>query len=144
MLFQLPASRQFGSSPVVNTSAFIITHVAESCPISSHVAACHFTQAVSGRHTTTFVEREAVCVRRHGSDDRVVWYKSFTIICADFEAGFMFTPEELRKAKILPVLTNPNALDWHRLSPMCGLSRENGLQAVRPRCSMSCWKEVCG
>jgi CRP-like cAMP-binding protein len=36
--------------------------------------------------------------------DSVLWYKSFTIICADFEAGFMFTPEELRQAKIFACL----------------------------------------
>ena len=36
--------------------------------------------------------------------DSVLWYKSFTIIYADFEAGFMFTPEELRQAKIFACL----------------------------------------
>jgi thioredoxin reductase len=36
--------------------------------------------------------------------DSVLWYKNFTIIYADFEAGFMFTPEELRHAKIFACL----------------------------------------
>jgi CRP-like cAMP-binding protein len=36
--------------------------------------------------------------------DSVLWYKSFTIIDADYEAGFMFTPEELRQAKIFAYL----------------------------------------
>jgi thioredoxin reductase (NADPH) len=36
--------------------------------------------------------------------DSVLWYKSFTIIYADFEAGFMFTPKELRQAKIFACL----------------------------------------
>jgi AraC-like DNA-binding protein len=32
-----------------------------------------------------------------------LWYTSFTIICADYEGG-MFTPEELRQAKIFACL----------------------------------------
>ena len=36
--------------------------------------------------------------------DSVLWYKSFTILCADFEAAFMFTPEELRQADIFACL----------------------------------------
>jgi thioredoxin reductase (NADPH) len=36
--------------------------------------------------------------------DSVLWHKSFTIIYAGFEAGFMFTPEELRKGRIFACL----------------------------------------
>jgi CRP-like cAMP-binding protein len=36
--------------------------------------------------------------------DSVLWYKRFTIIYADYEAGFMFTPEELLQAKIFACL----------------------------------------
>ena len=39
-----------------------------------------------------------------GLIDSLLWYKSFTIIYADFEAGFMFTPEELRQADIFACL----------------------------------------
>jgi thioredoxin reductase (NADPH) len=39
-----------------------------------------------------------------GVIDSSLWYKSFTIIYADFEAAFMFTPEELRQAKIFACL----------------------------------------
>jgi thioredoxin reductase (NADPH) len=42
----------------------------------------------------------------HGTPhiDRVLWYKSFTFIQADFEAALMFTPEELRQAEIFACL----------------------------------------
>jgi hypothetical protein len=52
----------------------------------------------------TFVEREGVRIPRRGRIDSILWYKSFTIIHADFEAGVMFTPEELRQAKIFACL----------------------------------------
>src|ERR1700722_14778867 len=39
-----------------------------------------------------------------GVIDGVLWYKSFTIIHAGLEAGFMFTPEELRQTKIFACL----------------------------------------
>jgi hypothetical protein len=39
-----------------------------------------------------------------GVIDSALWYKSFTIICADFEAGLMFTSEEWRQAKIFACL----------------------------------------
>ena len=49
------------------------------------------------------------------------------------------------RPKSLPALMRPNALDWRILSPMCGLSRENGsFGRAHQLCSMCCWKAVCG
>ena len=39
-----------------------------------------------------------------GVTDSILWYKRFKIIYAGLEAGPMFTPEELRKAKIFDCL----------------------------------------
>jgi hypothetical protein len=50
------------------------------------------------------VEREASAFLGVGLIDSVLCYKSFSIIYTDFEAAFMFTPEELRQAEIFACL----------------------------------------
>lgn len=39
-----------------------------------------------------------------GVIDSVLWYNSFTLIYADFEADLMFSPEELRQARVFACL----------------------------------------
>jgi hypothetical protein len=80
-----------------------------------------------------------------GVIDSVLWYESFTIIYADYGAGFMFTPEELRQAKIFACLDEAECARLAqtiadvRLEPGEWLFRE-----ADPPGSMCCWKAVCG
>jgi hypothetical protein len=103
-------------------------------------------RAASGRYTDHF-RRSGVRLRSSAWVSLIAFCgtKVFTILYADFEAGFMFTPEELRQAKIFACLDEAECARLaHTIADVRLEPGEWLFRGARPLGSMCCWKAVCG